>query len=631
MPAIRSSQNGNYALASSVPRPNMAGGRVPLASKLAGGGSTQPPQNAPYTFQSEHTTTTGGADWRLQYGAPLVSESDGATNPVSVKVGFVYPLVRVDTVGTTSGSNVVTDPSITSADTGRSVTGAGIPANSFVGTVTPGVQFLLSSSATAQSGVNATATASGVAATLAPVVTPVTWQGKQSCTWEPGGTTQVCDPIPVDVPAGGTFRLRQWVSTLFGQYKTVATATAVNDTAIVLNAAPALAFTNALPQTITVGSEQVTATAWNAGTLTLTVTAMTATHAIGVVVGQQTISNTVLFSDQGGAATAGATDNSWTTTTLGALSANATTLTSAAAAGDKFIKVAAPMPGASWTVDTVGSGVQETVTVVNVVGESNPYTAWLAAPLVNSHSSGVAVTAAVNSQSGIIPTTITCDRPLTTPPPAIYLGPSDSIVNGTGYNMRSGSSYLIDALEQKGRPYVNASKSGEALFQWVSMAQSRRRRTLMSLCGWAYFEQVTNDLYGSASLATTQANLLAAVALAKSRGLKVAVQTCIPRTTSTDAFATTANQTIVTSGAGNVGRLAFNAWVMSGATGADLVIPMHQALDSGLATGGAETSKWLAADVDLGAYTASGLHPSKLGHDTMKAFLISGGYIDQMV
>src|SRR5208283_2090372 len=46
------------------------------------------------------------------------------------------PAARTDTVTGGTGSNVITDPSILSDDTGRAVTGTDVPANSFVGTVT---------------------------------------------------------------------------------------------------------------------------------------------------------------------------------------------------------------------------------------------------------------------------------------------------------------------------------------------------------------------------------------------------------------------------------------------------------------------------------------------------------------
>jgi hypothetical protein len=77
---------------------------------------------------------------------------------------------RIDTAATTvSGNPVVADAAITAADQGRPVVGAGIPASSFVGTVIPGVSFRISSSATTQVDVNATASAT-VTATIGTVV-----------------------------------------------------------------------------------------------------------------------------------------------------------------------------------------------------------------------------------------------------------------------------------------------------------------------------------------------------------------------------------------------------------------------------------------------------------------------------
>ncbi len=63
------------------------------------------------------------------------------------------PGARTDTVSTTSGSNVIQDNAIVADDTGRLVTGAGIPADSFVGAVTDtGPQFPTSSSGSATTG-----------------------------------------------------------------------------------------------------------------------------------------------------------------------------------------------------------------------------------------------------------------------------------------------------------------------------------------------------------------------------------------------------------------------------------------------------------------------------------------------
>ena len=63
------------------------------------------------------------------------------------------PAARTDTVTTTAGSNVIGDPAIGADDTGREVTGAGIPANSFVGAVTDtGPDFPTTSTGSATTG-----------------------------------------------------------------------------------------------------------------------------------------------------------------------------------------------------------------------------------------------------------------------------------------------------------------------------------------------------------------------------------------------------------------------------------------------------------------------------------------------
>lgn len=77
---------------------------------------------------------------------------------------FQADTFRTDTgCSTTSGSATVSDAAIQVADQGKPVTGTNIPANSFVGTVTAGTSFLLSSAPGSQINVNATGTATGTA------------------------------------------------------------------------------------------------------------------------------------------------------------------------------------------------------------------------------------------------------------------------------------------------------------------------------------------------------------------------------------------------------------------------------------------------------------------------------------
>jgi dienelactone hydrolase len=94
-----------------------------------------------------------------------IRDNNRGTLRASIGTAFI----RVDTnCGTTNASPTVTDPAIVASDVGRAITGPNIPANSFVGTVTPGVSFLLSSSASSQVNVNATGTLAAQTMTLTP-------------------------------------------------------------------------------------------------------------------------------------------------------------------------------------------------------------------------------------------------------------------------------------------------------------------------------------------------------------------------------------------------------------------------------------------------------------------------------
>lgn len=69
---------------------------------------------------------------------------------------------RTDTATVSSGSSTITDASIALADFGKQVSGAGIPANSYVGTVTAGTSFVLSSNPYVSTPVLATAAGTSV-------------------------------------------------------------------------------------------------------------------------------------------------------------------------------------------------------------------------------------------------------------------------------------------------------------------------------------------------------------------------------------------------------------------------------------------------------------------------------------
>ena len=97
-------------------------------------------------------------------GSPTLTANSGSqTIELS---GATVAAGRADTATVTSGSDSVTDSSITSGDAGKLVTGTGIPPLTYVGTVTPGASFLLTSTPSTQVNVNATADGSSV--TISP-------------------------------------------------------------------------------------------------------------------------------------------------------------------------------------------------------------------------------------------------------------------------------------------------------------------------------------------------------------------------------------------------------------------------------------------------------------------------------
>ena len=115
------------------------------------------------TFAQANPVGSGGGIGALNGNGGATGTQQGTVNKIDQGAG--YP--RTDSVGTTSGSATVNDPSIKSADLGMSVRATGIPEGTFVGSVTPGTSFTLSSAANINRTLTATATASGVSATIA--------------------------------------------------------------------------------------------------------------------------------------------------------------------------------------------------------------------------------------------------------------------------------------------------------------------------------------------------------------------------------------------------------------------------------------------------------------------------------
>jgi lysophospholipase L1-like esterase len=163
-------------------------------------------------------------------------------------------------------------------------------------------------------------------------------------------------------------------------------------------------------------------------------------------------------------------------------------------------------------------------------------------------------------------------------------------------------------------PFVNCSRSGDSTPGYTSY-QSWGRVALLEYVTHVVFGMGTNDIGGGTALATIQANCQAIWAEAKLRGVKAYHATITPKTTSTDSWATAANQSVVANYESGGVRGQFNAWLLTQVAAGKLdgVIDVNAAVEDP-----ANLGKWITTGAANYA-TADGLHPSTAAHVLMGA------------
>ncbi len=210
-----------------------------------------------------------------------------------------------------------------------------------------------------------------------------------------------------------------------------------------------------------------------------------------------------------------------------------------------------------------------------------------------------------------------------TPHPAVcILG--DSIPDGTGETATTtngASGFIARGLELALAsnticvPYTHQTTGGDLLSVNTS-ANSLRKRA-----AWQYHTHIidnlgTNDIHASVSLATLQAQQLALWTAMKQtvgpygKPLNVTKVTIMPRTTSTDSWATAANQTAQTAqGVGGI-RDQFNAWLATqvGQGLLDTLVDVNPTIEDQ-----ANLSKWITTGA-ANYPTTDGTHPSTALH-----------------
>lgn len=161
----------------------------------------------------------------------------------------------------------------------------------------------------------------------------------------------------------------------------------------------------------------------------------------------------------------------------------------------------------------------------------------------------------------------------------------------------------------KNVPYIHMGKSGERANQFELLAERGLRDDLLKYCTHAIYEYGINDVRGGAvTLAQIQASSQSIWSLLQSKGIsRIYACTLTPNTTSTDAWATTANQTLANA-TGNTVRVAYNEWIRT--------IPAPLA-------GIIETADTCESSRNSGlwkpSHTSDGLHPNSTGFAAYKA------------
>jgi hypothetical protein len=195
----------------------------------------------------------------------------------------------------------------------------------------------------------------------------------------------------------------------------------------------------------------------------------------------------------------------------------------------------------------------------------------------------------------------------------------DSIVSGEHDNPVTMGGFER-GIAAAGVPFTKAAIVGETANNFTGQAARQYRGRYLAGCTHVLGDYGVNDFSGSRTTAQIAGDLLASWAWLKAQGMRVYWTTITPRTTSTDAFATTANQTPV-AGAG-APRAALNDWLRAGApvngSGAYVAPGTLGSVPSPLLAGVVDIAGLVESSVNSGVWNPAdvfdGVHPSTTAH-----------------
>lgn len=228
-------------------------------------------------------------------------------------------------------------------------------------------------------------------------------------------------------------------------------------------------------------------------------------------------------------------------------------------------------------------------------------------------------------------------------PSKAVCGIGDSIATGTGDNTGpfpdGGKAFIRRAINNT-LPLVMISMGGEMASTFVTDVHRQIRSTLIDGATSVICNLGRNDLANSQSSATISANLLAIATHCANKGAAFYQTTITPDTTSTDSWATAANQTPQ---AWTSVRVDLNTWLRGGApidqsTKTRVAVGTVGALVTGQAghpiSGVFDVAAQVECDasgtvtlnggrwrVDLGVPTTDGVHPTTVLHQRMASII----------
>lgn len=219
-----------------------------------------------------------------------------------------------------------------------------------------------------------------------------------------------------------------------------------------------------------------------------------------------------------------------------------------------------------------------------------------------------------NSNSGYYPWAIFGKATI---PSVSILVVGDSIAAGKGGVLVAGkgAGWIAEAFPTN-VPWLRAAPmSGETSGQW-SVASGSGIQRLIAMVGVYNRALVTygiNDITGGQTFSAVQTRLTNLWAQLRSMGCKVYQTTITPVTTSTDTWATTANQTVT---ATNGIRTQVNDWIRGMPIGLDGYLEVADLVETARNSG-----IWKAG------HTSDGTHPNGTGHPAISSAISLGGLL----